>query len=156
MTLVQPATMRSMNGQGRAAREPALVSADAWAAQAFAMVDLGDRRRNKRALEIGTKMVAHPEFSLPQQMEDPNVLHAAYGVLNCPEVTLAQLVAPHCAQTLAAARRAPVVLFAEDTSELDFTAHPQTRGLGPIGNGQGQGLLLHSTLAVVPDRRRVF
>jgi Transposase DNA-binding len=156
MTLIQPATTRSVNGQGRTSHEPVVLSCGEWAAREFAMVDLGDRRRNKRALAIVTKMVAHPEFSLPHQMEDANALHAAYGLLNCPEVTLEKLVAPHCAQTLAAARREQVVLFVEDSSELDFTAHPQTRGLGPLGNGKGQGLLLHTTLAVVPDRRRIL
>ena len=156
MTLIQPATTRWVNESGRAAPESVLLSASEWAAHAFAGVDLGDRRRNKRAMEIGTKMAAHPEFSLPQQMADPNALHAAYGVLNCPAVTLEKLVAPHAAQTLAAARREPLVLFVEDTSELDFTAHPQTRGLGPIGDGKGRGLLLHSTLAVRPDTRQVL
>lgn len=156
MTLIQPATTRAVNEPGRAAPEPVLLSASEWAVHTFALVDLGDRRRNKRALEIGTKMAAHPEFLLPQQMADPNALHAAYGVLNCPVVTLEKLVAPHAAQTMAAARRDPLVLFVEDTSELDFTAHPQTRGLGPIGDGKGRGLLLHSTLAVLPDTRQVL
>lgn len=156
MTLIQPATTRLMNGSERTRPEPVVLSASEWAAHHFARVQLGDQRRNKRALEMGTKMAAHPEASLPQQMENANALRAAYGVLNCPAVTLAALVAPHCAQTLAAARQEPLVLFVEDTSELDFTAHAQTRGLGPIGDGKGRGLLLHSTLAVLPDWRQVL
>jgi hypothetical protein len=43
-----------------------------------------------------------------------------------------------------------VVLFIQDTSELDFTAHPQTTGLGHIGKPWGRGMLLHSCLAVLP------
>jgi hypothetical protein len=38
----------------------------------------------------------------------------------------------------------------QDTSELDFTSHKTVQGLGPIGNGGGQGLLQHSTLAIDP------
>jgi hypothetical protein len=42
------------------------------------------------------------------------------------------------------------VLFVQDTSELDFTAHRQTTGLGWIGNTGGRGFFLHSCLAVCP------
>ena len=48
----------------------------------------------------------------------------------------------------------PVVLFVQDTTELDYTHHPTKKGLGPIGDGNGHGLLLHSTLRMVPDERR--
>src|SRR5262249_21203588 len=36
----------------------------------------------------------------------------------------------------------------EDTSELDYSGHQGCEDLGPIGNGRGRGMLLHSTLAV--------
>ena len=42
------------------------------------------------------------------------------------------------------------MLFVQDTSDLDFTAHRQTKGLGWIGNTGGRGFLLHSCLAVRP------
>jgi hypothetical protein len=133
-----------------------VLSADAWAAQQFATADLGDRRRTKRAVEMAAKMAAHPDASLPQQMESRSALRAAHGVLSNPRVSLEALVAPHCQQTLVAARREELVLMVEDTSELDYTAHPHTTGLGPIGDGKGRGLLLHSTLAVVPCQRQVL
>jgi hypothetical protein len=48
------------------------------------------------------------------------------------------------------ARQTHTVLFVQDTSELDFTAHRQTKGLGWIGNTGGRGFFLHSCLAVRP------
>src|SRR5579859_7145599 len=33
-----------------------------------------------------------------------------------------------------------------NTTELDFTSHRKTRGLGPIGNGGGRGFFIHSGL----------
>jgi hypothetical protein len=77
-------------------------------------------------------------------------------MLNRPGVSLEKLTAPHRQQTLATAGHFPVVLMVEDTTELDYTAHANMTGLGPIGNGKGQGLLLHSTLAMVPDTREVL
>lgn len=101
-------------------------------------------------------MAAQPEASLPQQMGARAALRGAYGLLNHPEVTLEQLLAPHIEATLTAAGQSRCVLMIQDTTELDFTAHPKTQGLGPIGDGRGQGLLLHSTLAVLPDSREVL
>jgi len=89
-------------------------------------------------------------------MGSRNNVDRAYRLLNNEDVTMAQLLAPHCTQTLAAARDCPLVLMVEDTTELDYTAHPYTQGLGQVGNGRGRGLLLHSTLAVVPEGRQVL
>ncbi len=130
--------------------------ASEWAAQQWATVELGDRRLTRRAVEIGTQMAAHPEASLPEQMGAPSVLKAAYGLLNHPGISLAALTAPHRRQTLQAAGVLALVLHVEDTTELDFTHHPSKMGLAPIGNGRGQGLLLHSTLSIEPGSRTLL
>lgn len=44
-----------------------------------------------------------------------------------------------------------VVLAVQDTTELDFTGHVATSGLGPLRHGRERGLLAHSTLAVTPE-----
>jgi len=105
---------------------------------------------------MGAKMVAHPDASLPNQMESRAAVRGAYRILNHPEVTLEALLAPHCQATLTAAGQVFLVLMVEDTTELDYTAHPHTTGLEPIGDGRGRGLLLHSTLAMVPDSRSIL
>ena len=133
-----------------------MLSTGAWAAQQWAQVELGDRRLTRRAVAMGMQMAAHAEASLPEQMGSPSALKAAYGLLNHPGVSLAALTAPHRQQTLHAAGAEPVVLLVEDTTELDFTAHASKTGLGPIGDGRGRGLLLHSTLALVPASRALL
>lgn len=133
-----------------------MLSNSAWALQQWATAELGDRRLTQRAVAIGSLMAADPAASLPEQMKAPNMLKAAYGLLNHPGVSLAALLAPHREQTLQAARQTAVVLLVEDTTELDYTAHRHKTGLGPIGNGRGRGLLLHSTLALEPTTRTLF
>lgn len=133
-----------------------MLSASEWAAQQWLQVELGDRRLNRRAVEIGSQMAAHPAGSLPQQMGRRKVLRGAYGLLNHPGVSMEGLLAPHRQQTLAAAKHQALVLLVEDTTELDFTQRQEMTGLGPIGNEKGRGLLLHSTLAVVPEGRQVL
>jgi hypothetical protein len=140
-------------------QQPALgwvPSAAAWAVEQFGTLDLGDRRLNARAVAMAEKMAAHPQASLPQQMASHTDLVGAYRLLNNERVSMAGLLAPHIQQTLAAAGQAQVALLVEDTTELDYTAHASKTGLGPVGNEHGQGLLLHSTLAVLSEQRTVL
>lgn len=127
-----------------------------WAKQQLGGVDLGDKRLNKRAVDMAAKMAADPGASLPNQIEDPGELRRAYGLLNNERVSIEALLAPQCRKTLEVAGRVGLVLMVEDSTELDFTKHPSKRGLGPIGNGKGQGVILHSTLAVEPEERQVL
>jgi hypothetical protein len=57
-----------------------------------------------------------------------------------------QITRQHCAEHA-------VVLNVQDTSELDYTGYRAKKGLGPIGRQNGQGLLQHSVLAVLPNGR---
>lgn len=47
----------------------------------------------------------------------------------------------------------PVVLCVQDTSELDYTAHPDTKDLGTIANHQkgSLGLLMQDTVVFDPS-----
>lgn len=139
-----------------ARRAPKVLSAEEWAAQQYVPVELGDKRRNQQAVKMAAMIAANPAGSLPEQMGSRSSLDGAYRLLNNERVTMAQLLAPHLQQTLAAARQFPLVLMVEDTTELEYTAHPSKQGLGPVGNERGRGLLLHSTLAVLPEDRQVL
>ena len=121
------------------------LSTSEWAARQWAQVKLGNRRLTPWAIAIGAQMAAPVEASLPEQLGSPSMLKAAYGLLNHPGVSLAALTAPHRQQTLRTAGAAQVDLLVEDTTKLDFTAHPSKTGLGAIGDGRGRGLLLHNT-----------
>jgi hypothetical protein len=84
-------------------------------------------------------------------------LKAAYGLLRHPKVSHARLSQPHWEATQAAMAQAEVVLLVQDSSELDYTPYAQTlAGLGPIGDGRGRGLLLHTMLAVLPQTQQVL
>lgn len=126
-------------------------SAAEWAVAQWETVDLGDARLDRRALQVGEAIAEHPDWSLPRQMGDAADLDGAYRLFNHPGVTLDALSMPHWTKTRRAAGEQEEMLFIQDTTELDYTHHPTKQGLGPIGDGRGRGLLLHSTLAVVPS-----
>ena len=127
-----------------------------WARQTFGPARLGDRRRTRRAVATAAALAAQPTASLPRQLRDPAALKATYRLLHEPDVTCAALVAPHLAQTRLAAAAPPVVLLVQDTTDLDYTPHRRTSGLGPIGDGRGRGILLQSALAIEPTQRQVL
>ena len=126
-------------------------SAAVWAERQWGAVQLGDVRLNRRAVQMGAVMAAQPGHSLPRQMASRAALRAAYGLLNDRRRTMEQLSGPHWEQTRQAAGEQKVVLWLQDTTELDYTHHPTKEGLAPIGDGRGRGVLLHTTLGVVPS-----
>lgn len=144
-----------------------------WALTHFGQADLGDARRQARAVELGTALATTPEGSLPQQCEDMAALKAAYRFLHSPKISFSALCAWHWKNTMQVAQslsrtnekirtseESPLqpdsgipqnaILFIQDATILDYSAHKACQGLGPVGDGRGQGLMLHSCLAIVP------
>lgn len=133
-----------------------LLSAHEWAECTFGGVHLGDERLRRRAVAMAEAIAQHPQASLPRQMQEPGALEAAYRFLQNPQVSYEQLIRPHLEQTREATSQEAQVLLIQDTTELDYQAHPTTTGLGPVGSGSHQGFLLQTVLAVLPESREVL
>jgi transposase-like protein/transposase Tn5 family protein len=129
---------------------------DAWAEQTFGRVELGDPRRTTRAVRVATALATHPPGSLPQQTEDWAALKGSYRLLHSPQVSHTTLSTPHWLQTREEAGQHPLVLLVGDLTILDYSHHPRTTGLGPVGNGRGRGYVVHSVLALRPSPRQVL
>lgn len=127
-----------------------------WARQQWTSVELGDKRRTRRAVLMGERMVLNPGGSIPEQMGSWGATKAAYRLLNEKDVTLNGLSQPHWEQSRQEAADEGVVLMIQDTTEMDFTAQSHIKNLGPIGDGRGRGFLLHSVLAFAPDVAKVL
>jgi hypothetical protein len=128
-----------------------------WAEAQWSGIELGDVRRTARAIKVGAKLATLPAGSLPQQQGSWGDVKAAYRLLNEADVTFEALSSVHWAGSLEAAKtQAGVVLFIQDGSELNYSKHKTTRGLGFIGNGRSQGLMLHSCLAVNAETEQVL
>ena len=123
-----------------------------WAINEFGSAELGDKRRTDRLIALAGVLARRPTASLPEACEEPAMLKGAYRWLENPAIDPQAVLASHVQATLERAAVVPVVLAVQDTTELDYSHHPATVGLGPIGNGYGRGLLVHSTLAITPER----
>jgi len=130
---------------------------EVWAVEQFGTVDLGDKRLTERAVDMAQAMGRRPADSLAKQMAGWNEQRGAYRLLDNAGVSHAALSDPHWQQTREKANQSGgVVLMVQDITELDYSGHQATEGLGPIGDHRGQGLLVHNTLAIEASERVVL
>jgi hypothetical protein len=87
-------------------------------------VDFGDQRLNKRSIAILEALAANPEASINASIESWGGTLAAYRFFRNANVQPEEILRPHREATERRVREYPVVLVVQDTTELDFTAHP--------------------------------
>lgn len=127
-----------------------------WAQRTFGQCKLGDRRRTKRAVQLGAAIIRAPGKSLPQQVQSPAVAKATYRFLQTKGIEYAALMRPHWEATRTQMDASELVLLIQDLTEVDYTHYDTIEALGPIGDGRGRGYLLSTVLAVVPSPRQVL
>jgi hypothetical protein len=121
-------------------------------AEEFYGIDLGDQRLNRRARRLLERLGDKPMVSIPAACNGWSETRAAYRLFDTPKVTAEAVLAPHIANTVERMREHPRVLCIQDTSEIDYTGKPSMQGLGPLNLEIRQGLYLHPTLALTPER----
>ena len=121
-------------------------------AEEFYGIDLGDQRLNRRARRLLQRLGDQPMVSIPAACNGWSETRAAYRLFDTAKVTAEAVLAPHIAHTVERMRAHPRVLCIQDTSEIDYTGKPSMQGLGPLNLEIRQGLYLHPTLALTPDR----
>lgn len=125
-----------------------------WAQVNFGGCALGDKRRTKRLVQVAEQIGNHPSASLPNQIERWSDLKAAYRLFDGDEVTFEAVARPHWELTKQSATGRCLVIG--DTTELDFGKDREIAGVGPTGNGSGQGFLLHNALLVNADSEEIL
>ncbi|MDA1277071.1 MAG: transposase DNA-binding-containing protein, partial [Verrucomicrobia bacterium] len=125
-----------------------------WAFNEFANAEFNDRRLTSRLQLMARHFVQQPVASIPQACGNWSNAKGAYRFCSNEKVSFSAILSAHFNRTL---QRLPgdssVILCPQDTTTLNYIAHPATLGLGHIGTkpGKSLGMLLHSTLAVSPQ-----
>ena len=122
-----------------------------WVSREFGGAELGDARRDARLVGLARALAERPEVSLPQALEDPAALKAAYRFFDNEEVKARDILAPHLASSVKRMHDQPVILAVQDTTFIDYAGHRATEGLGPMNDKNGWGFLCHGTLAFTPE-----
>lgn len=123
-----------------------------WASHELAHAQLPDQRLVRRLTMIATDFAQRPTAPIPQACATWGRTKGAYRFFDNEAVKPEVILASHVQATVRRMQAHPVVLCAQDTTTLNYSTHPQTRGLGPISNNRDKtlGLFLHSTLALTP------
>lgn len=130
-----------------------ITSEPAWAVEEFANVTLNDARLNQRCQELAGVLGQQPNVPINQACEDWADTKAAYRFVDNPKVSPEGLLVPHCRRTTERMKAHRLVLAVQDTTFFNYTPHPQTDGLGEIGQKKQhqRGFGMHSTLAITPQ-----
>ncbi len=120
----------------------------AWLVDELHDVALGDKRLERRLLTTGAQLAARPSGSINQACAAWADTKAAYRLFANAKTTAEKIRAPHYRRTRERARGHQRLFALQDTTYLNYTHHPATKGLGPIGTAQQKlsGLVMHTAL----------
>jgi len=120
-----------------------------WAEEEFGNAKLGHERLRKRLLRIARDFYARPQAQIPQACQSRAATKAAYRFFQHPETTMDALLEPHIEATQQRIGKEKIVLVVQDTTSLNYSTHPATNDLGPIGSSPDGivGLIVHDTMA---------
>ena len=114
-------------------------------------VHLGDKRREKRLIKLVENLSQASRQSIPQVNKGWKETKAAYRLLSNDHVSWESILLGHSNCTVERAKKEPIVLCPQDTTELDFSSHPGAVGLGRLNYEARQGMYLHATLLTTPQ-----
>lgn len=125
-----------------------------WVQREFESLTLSDERLTKRLKTVAEKLFKHPSVTINQAGGGnwPET-KAAYNFFDNKKADEKKIFKAHQEQTVSRIKSQSLILAIQDTVYFNFTHHPKTKGLGPIGTKEQhlQGLIMHETLAVTPD-----
>jgi hypothetical protein len=94
------------------------------------------------------KLAEKPSAGIPEAMESRKETKASYRFLATKDDEAQKIRQAHILQTVKRVEKSGAVLVIQDTTELDFTPHRATRGLGVLSHPAHRGLKVHTALAV--------
>lgn len=134
-------------------RAPGVGQGEDWAERELGTAELYDPRLKERLYRITRDFYNRMQGNIPEACADKAATMAAYRFFANAKVSREVILTAHKEAAVERVREHKVVLAPQDTTILNYSAHPMTEDLGPINNkGDGQvGLVLHDTLAFTPE-----
>ena len=123
-----------------------------WAQQEFANANLGDKRRTQRLTRLARQRCSHPQASFSQACGNNAETKAAYRFYENDSISPCAILSSHQQATQTRMSQESIILAVQDTTELDYTHHPATKGLGVMHDKKHHGLMMHTTIAATPQR----
>jgi len=124
-----------------------------WIEAELGGTNLADTRLTARLLQMTGMFYAKPTANIPQACGSAAAAKAAYRFLDNEAVDWKVILEAHYKSTEERLREKDLVLVAQDTTTLNYSSHPNTEGLGPIGTDSEKvrGLMVHDTMVFTPE-----
>lgn len=123
-----------------------------WVRNELVGIELGDKRLNKRVLNLLEAASKQPQSSLNTMFHTRKETQACYRFFSNDLVTESKILEPHLKQTQKRVRQHPVVLCPSDTTSLNYTTRKTLEDSDYISSNNAQGFFMHTTIALTPDR----
>lgn len=123
-----------------------------WVSEEMKNIDLEDKRLNDRLTVLLDQLSGHPTASIPAACGGYAETMAAYRFFNNEKVGFENVLQPHIEATGKRMADQPLVILAQDTTEIDLTRpQQQVAGVGPLDGDTRRGILLHPLMSFTPD-----
>jgi hypothetical protein len=123
-----------------------------WVADEVKTAKLNDKRLNERLAAVLSQLAARPTASIPAACGGRAEMVAAYRFCENEKTSFEAVLQPHRDATRQRMADQPVVILAQDTTEIDTTRPTQdVAGAGPLDGDSRRGALLHALHAFTAD-----
>lgn len=112
-------------------------------------LDLGDKRLDRRCNRLIDQFVKKPSMSMPEACGTWKSTKGAYRFYTNDAVNSEKILEAHFQKTQQKIKEAEgIILVAQDTTDIDYTFHYRTQGLGYLQGEHLFGIKIHSGLAI--------
>jgi len=145
----QTTLCREADGTVKVRRETQTPALRDWIEAELGESKLGDARLTARLLQMTGMFYAKPTANIPQACGSVAAAKAAYRFLDNEAVDWEAILKSHYRATEERLSERRLILVAQDTTTLNYSSHPNTEGLGPIGTDSEKvrGLMVHDTMS---------
>ncbi len=119
-----------------------------WSNEEIQRVKLGDKRLEARLSKILEIFTENPTQSIPEACGSAAATKAAYRFFSNEKVDAKKIISGAIQSTVEKISQEKEVIFAVDTTDIDYSSHQKVAGLGHLSQLRSLGILLHSTLAI--------
>lgn len=123
-----------------------------WVEKEMQAVSFGDKRLDERAKTVLQALGAKPTGSIPMASGGWSETKAAYRFFGNDKVGSEKILSAHQCATLDRMNAYDIILCPQDTTEIHYSGHKSAKEIGILRSEKDYGLILHSTIAITPER----
>lgn len=124
---------------------------EGWVSTELRSVDFNDKRLNDRFIRLTEQLSSKPTATIPSACGKWANTKAAYRFFDSAKVRPEIIRRAHIESTIERVIQHDCILAVQDTTNIDFSSHPATNGLGFLDNIFARGFKMHSCLAITTE-----